>query len=101
MNEKSSFKFMIASNLCPRFKNTDIRCVNEADCVILKSAGIPCPYDFDTGTSGETKGGNTDGSSSGMESWVYILIAAIVVLIICAVIIIAYFKRHNSNIKVR
>ena len=54
MDPQSNFKALPGKSMCALLKGTDLRCVNEEDCDLLKKAGIDCPYIF--GASNGTNG---------------------------------------------
>ena len=86
------------SKLCPKFENTDIRCVNKQDCAILESAKESC-----TPVRGETIGKEPEpGESGDDEPALYTYIVPIIaVLLLAIVIVFLLYKRRNRPIKVR
>ena len=86
------------SLLCPKFDNTDVRCINEADCGILESAGISCkPADSrHVGGVGPSSGNDDD---EDVPLFTYIIPIALLLLLVVIVLFLLY-RRRKRPIKV-
>ena len=98
MDPLSGYKALPGNKLCALLKGTDLRCVNEEDCALLKRAGIDCPYVFgaSNGTKGESKGGS---SSSATMPVVYGVLSVCVAL--AAIFVLYIIMKRKRKRKVR
>eukprot|EP00111_Clytia_hemisphaerica_P020085 TCONS_00059198-protein len=94
-NINNNYALTNNSKLCPKFENTDVRCVNKQDCAILETVNEPCI---------PVKGGNV-GTPPKVESpkdepalYTYI-VPILVVLVLAIVIVFLLYKRRNRPIK--
>ena len=86
------------SLLCPKFDNTDVRCINEADCAILESAGISCkPVDSRRvgGVGPSSKENDED-----VPLYTYVIPIALALLLVVLVLFLLY-RRRKRPIKVK
>ena len=103
MDPQLNYKALPGSNLCDLLKGTDLRCVNKQDCLLLKQAGIDCPYKFDetdgnAGNKGKSKGGNDNSSST--EPVIYGVVSVGVIIIIIAILVFFVLRRRQRKRKV-
>lgn len=101
MDPNSEFKPLPGSNLCALLKGSDLRCVNEEDCNLLKQAGIPCPYAFGgtAGDKGKSKGGGDD-SSTVILPVAYGVASVGIAIIAVAILIFFVLRRRRRKRKV-
>jgi len=85
------------SELCPKFDGTDVRCLNEQDCQILESVGMPC-FPADSRQIGVAPV-NKNGEGDGPASYTYIVPIAIAFLIVIVIVFLLY-RRRSRPIKV-
>ena len=96
-NPSNNYRLMENAGLCPKFDGTDVRCLNEQDCQILESVGMPCfPVDSRQTGVGPVNGDGDDGPAS----YTYIIPVAIAILIVIVIVILLY-RRRSRPIKVR
>ena len=100
MDPQSNFKALPGKSMCALLKGTDLRCLNEEDCDLLKKAGIDCPYTFgaSNGTSGNKGQSRGDSSSSSAMPAVYVVASVCVIVIV--VFSLYFLKRRRRNRKV-
>lgn len=86
------------SLLCPKLDYTDVRCINEADCAILESAGISCkPTDSRrVGGVGPSSGKDDDDD---VQPFTYIIPIALIMLLVVVVLFLLY-RRRKRPVKV-
>lgn len=93
-NTGNQYNAVDASELCPLFENTDIRCVNDQDCKILETVGIKCYHEF--GKTGTDPAENSGGSST--PNYIYIIVAVIIMALISVIIMFLFVKRFRRRV---
>ena len=97
MDPLSSYKALSGNNMCALLKGTDLRCLNEEDCALLKKAGIDCPYVFgaSNGTKGQSK---SDSSSSATMPVIYGVLSVCVALAAIFVLYIIMKRKRKRKV---
>ena len=104
MDPQSNYAALVGSKMCALLNGTDLRCVNEEDCVLLKKAGIDCPYVFGNsdgngdGTDGNKGKSRSDSSSGSTMPAVYGGVAACVALIIIIAILLLFNRKRHRKV---
>ena len=85
------------SLLCPKFDDTDVRCINEADCTILEHAGFSCkPVDSRRVGNPSPK---QDGDDDGPAVYSYVIPIALALLLVVIILFLLY-RRRSRPLKV-
>jgi len=98
MDPLSGYKALPGNKLCALLKGTDLRCVNEEDCALLKRAGIDCPYVFGSnGTKGESKGGSSSSATMPVVYGVLSVCVALAAIFVLYIIMKRKRKRKSDQ----
>ena len=99
MDPSSKYSAIAGDKLCPLFKGTDIRCLNQEDCKILEEAEInfKCPYTFTSAKGGNT--GKNEAGASKPQAWHYgIGAGAVIAIAIIVLVLLALRRRRKSKV---
>ncbi|XP_057306995.1 uncharacterized protein LOC130645132 [Hydractinia symbiolongicarpus] len=92
-DEKENFALLTGEKLCPRLKDTSMRCLTEEDCKILVSFGIVCPYSFDVTTDTRKEVKNDNGAPA---PWTYSTPVVLSVVIVLIAVAFVFYRRHKK-----
>ena len=90
-----NFRSIKMDTICPLIKSSDIRCITDEDCDILREDGHSCPSIIRYANQLIEQTSNTNPK---IKSWVYILISGFAIIIVLLIILLfLYLKRGKHS----